>query len=67
LAGQRAPSRYCLMGGPLNWENARAVAQFGRALVSKTSGRGFESLPPCKTKVLLRAVERTFESRVLKP
>jgi hypothetical protein len=25
----------------------RAVAQFGRAPVSKTGGRGFESLPPC--------------------
>ena len=25
----------------------RAVAQLGRATVSKTVGRGFESLPPC--------------------
>jgi hypothetical protein len=34
----------------VNWHDRRAVAQFGRALVSKTSGRGFESLPPCQGK-----------------
>jgi hypothetical protein len=34
----------------VNWRDRRAVAQFGRALVSKTSGRGFESLPPCQGK-----------------
>ena len=31
-------------------EPPRAVAQLGRAPVSKTGGRGFESLPPCEEK-----------------
>jgi hypothetical protein len=35
----------------------RAVAQFGRAPVSKTGGRGFESLPPCFRPTTVQASE----------
>src|ERR671915_164631 len=50
-ATRRGSKKRCLTWAPrlgsLVEKLHRAVAQLGRAPVSKTGGRGFESLPPC--------------------
>lgn len=46
---RRARVNFVYLANAVGWGLRRVLAQLGRALVSKTSGWGFDSLGPCYT------------------
>src|SRR5918996_3814928 len=62
------PARILAERSPIRALPQRAVAQFGRAPVSKTGGWGFESLRPCRgRKKMNRQVKRAMQRRQQSP